>query len=79
MSDREGRDTDRQVRGKLLLGWQTDAGLAPRHLPVRRVRETARHHQEDRRSRGGREGLGTIVRRRPKGHLGQAGGIRKNL
>lgn len=63
MHDREGRDTDRQVRDELLFGRQTNAGLAPRHLLVRRVREATCYHQEDRRPRGGCERLGTIVRR----------------
>lgn len=46
--DREGRDTDWQVRDELLRGWKTDAGLASCRLSVRRVRQTARDDQEDR-------------------------------
>lgn len=46
--DREGRDADRQIRDELLRGWQTDAGLASRELPVRGVRQTARDDEEDR-------------------------------
>lgn len=57
VSNREGHGEDRQIGRESVHGRQDESVASP-DLPVRGVRQTESHHQEDRRSCGGRERVG---------------------